>query len=204
MKTTHRKDEDDEFTNVYEKWLKTRLNYAVMHVTGKPSNPGFVEAVVNGGACKHHAENVLREELWVRNRYPHSNFFSGKVIAYTYPRQVNEVLDFRFAQDPINKKKHKATQDPLNPVYDVSLRELATVPCWGAPYFKIPTHLLPRETVPVRVQEQPKTIARELRSFGSKQSSTIPAKQIVATPAECQHLLPASKAKRKAHITKLR
>ncbi|GFR81359.1 hypothetical protein ElyMa_005923100 [Elysia marginata] len=197
--------EDEEFPNVYEKWLKSRLNYAVMQETREPANPGFIDAVVTNGDCKHLAENVLREELWVRNRYPNSNFFGDRVIAYRFPRQVDEILDFRFSRDPLNKPKHELKPNPLGPVYNVSLRELATVACWGAPYFDIPTHLLPKQMISPYTQEELHKASPEQKSssFGLQKIST-PAKRTVSTPAECQHLLPGNKTKQRAKPIKRR
>ncbi|KAK3772154.1 hypothetical protein RRG08_013700 [Elysia crispata] len=204
---TSAKTEDEEFPNVYEKWLRTRLNYAVMAETRQPANPGFIDAVVTAGTCKHHTQNELRKELWVENRYPHSDYFGDRVVAYSFPRHVTEILDMRFSRNPLNKPIDGLKSSYLNPVYDISLRELATIPTWGAPPSAAQHQVSVKQSD--AAPSVPPSYPNDLSltpPLEQMSSTSAPPEQMSITPAECLHLLPKFKlaALRRARAVKRR
>ncbi|CAG5124860.1 unnamed protein product, partial [Candidula unifasciata] len=118
---------------VYERWLRRRLDYAVIRETGNHAAPGFVHTILHSGSGHRAVASEVREELWKNNRYPKSNFFQHGQVLYGFPTYIKDTLDLRFANSP-----HMREKCTLNPVlrtntYNLSLKEIATVPNWLAP-----------------------------------------------------------------------
>ncbi|RUS91330.1 hypothetical protein EGW08_000944 [Elysia chlorotica] len=178
--------QDDDNPNLYEKWLRSRLNQAVLRETGRPSNPGFIDAVVTAGDCKHEAQTFLRNELWVGCRYPHSDFFGNKMVAYNFPFAVSEILDLRFGRHLFEEPKDEPKFKNFNPVCDISIGEMATIASWGAGYFPMGNKEPPKQSGVAECQlyqEFPEPPERP-------PVSASPPEQTTSTPAECLHLLP--------------
>ncbi|KAH9514502.1 hypothetical protein Btru_025456 [Bulinus truncatus] len=126
--------EDDEFhENIYEKWLRRRLDYAVIRETGNHAAPGFLHTIVHHGDCPNVVASEIRHEMWRKNKYPHSSFFTHGLVLYKYPEVVRELLDLRFSQCPPPISIYSSDYKEKRKVHDLSVTELTSVTQWLDP-----------------------------------------------------------------------
>ncbi|BFZ17436.1 hypothetical protein BsWGS_20475 [Bradybaena similaris] len=120
----------DVHDDVYERWLRRRLDYAVIRETGNHAAPGFVHTILHSGSGHNTVTSEVREEMWKNNKYPHANFFQHGQVLYGFPPYIKETLDLRFANSP--RDRERCTLNPIHRTntYDLSLKEMTTVPNW--------------------------------------------------------------------------
>ncbi|KAK0048651.1 hypothetical protein Bpfe_021931 [Biomphalaria pfeifferi] len=119
--------------DIYEKWLRRRLDYATIRETGNHAAPGFLHTIVHHGDCPKAVASEIRHEMWRKNKYPHSKFFTHGLVLYKYPEVVRELLDLRFSQCPPPVSVYSPGYSLKNNVHDLSLTELTSVTQWLDP-----------------------------------------------------------------------
>ncbi|XP_005104346.1 uncharacterized protein LOC101849714 [Aplysia californica] len=119
--------------NVYEKWLRRRLDYAVIRETGNHAAPGFIHTLLHSGDCPSAVTSELRKELWQQCKLPSSTYFSHGIVTYSYPDTVKEIMDLRFAQEKAQGKIYTPMSSNFEGAYNISFHELASAPNWMAP-----------------------------------------------------------------------
>ncbi|CAL1527470.1 unnamed protein product [Lymnaea stagnalis] len=125
---------DGEFhEDLYEKWLRRRLDYASIRKTGHHIAPGLVHTLLHNGNCHNAVASELREEMWTRHKYPHSKFFTHGIARYECPEVVREILDLRFAQAPAGRLRQDLATKDTPDTCRLSFQDLSSVSTWNYP-----------------------------------------------------------------------
>ncbi|XP_059165702.1 uncharacterized protein LOC131948184 [Physella acuta] len=116
--------------NIYEKWLRRRLNYATIRETGNHAAPDFIHTIIHSGNCRSHVASEIRDKMWNRNKYPNSDFFHHGMVAYRYPPVISEIMDLRFNETTPSKCSYGPYNQDIFNTYDLSIDEMTRVTKW--------------------------------------------------------------------------